>query len=156
MLLAKSQEQEYEDIFKSCFDVVSMGTPYYGTSGGSSMCSVYAAIAAAFPEDWIENSVIRTLNRGNDTLMDVVREFGILAGNNGAAKNMTLPCFYEIRKTKVGRIIGAELPKVAESYYAVAPNGGWYLTCSRNLWSMKRLALFSDERNIVWHSIISA
>ncbi|KAL9119679.1 MAG: hypothetical protein Q9187_003763 [Circinaria calcarea] len=51
LLLAQSQEHRYEGIFKSCFDVVSMGTPYHGTSDGSSIRSVYAAIAAAFPEN---------------------------------------------------------------------------------------------------------
>ena len=101
-----------------------MGTPYYGTKDGSSIRDVYDAIAAAFPEDLIEDSVIRTLDRGNDTLMDVVREFGILAGINGAAQNMTLPCFYERQRTKVGEVIGRELPKVAKSYYGVTLDRG--------------------------------
>ena len=112
--MAQSQEQRYKDIFKSCIDVVSMGTPYHGTSNEPSIRSVYAAIAAAFPDDRIEDSVIRTLARGNDTLMDVVSDFGVLAGNNGPAQHMTLPCFYERRPTKVGRIIDVELPKVTK------------------------------------------
>lgn len=68
----------------------------------------------------IEDSVIRTLARGNDTLMDVVNEFGRLCRTNGPAQHMILPCFYERRQTRVGRIIDIQLPEVAKPRYGFA------------------------------------
>ncbi|EWC44427.1 hypothetical protein DRE_06795 [Drechslerella stenobrocha 248] len=101
-LLAKSHDVDYPGIWKSTTGLLFIGTPHQGTGAAlHSQGSIYQAIAADnLPT---EEGILRTLEGGNETLVDVVREFTRLAGLQPPPVNIY--CFYEQKSTIVGKIV---------------------------------------------------
>jgi hypothetical protein len=126
-----------------------MGTPHRGTGSITSNGLVYAAIASD-PSLQVDDTVLKALMYGNDTLMDVSNEFVSLCNAPGAA--ISLCCFFEQRPTKVGRIIGNSNLQVFTSEPVSMKLS---LTSYRNSSLMKFRAALTDTLSMVYHSTIS-
>ena len=101
--MAKLLEHTWPAIFASVTGVVFMGTPHRGTGSITSSGLLYAAIASD-PSLRVDGTVLKALEYGNDVLMDVLDEFICLC--NALTPGMSLCCFFEQRRTCVGRVIG--------------------------------------------------
>jgi hypothetical protein len=90
--------------------MVFMGTPHRGT--GTSLHSqgqIYQAVLAGGFH--VEDQILKTLEEGNETLVDVVREFTRLI--NIPPLKMNVFCFFEKKPTAVGEIIKDDKIKVS-------------------------------------------
>ena len=100
--MAKANTDDFPGIAASTFGMVFMGTPHRGT--GKSLHSqgqIYQAIVSA--KLHAEDSILKTLEEGNETLVDVVREFTRLV--NVPSSKVKIFCFFEQRPTVVGAIV---------------------------------------------------
>ncbi|KAF3913606.1 hypothetical protein ABW20_dc0102989 [Dactylellina cionopaga] len=100
--LAKSNDVDYPGIFASTTGMIFIGTPHQGA--GKSLHSqgqIYQAIAANNMQT--EAGILRTLEEGNETLVDVVREFTRHVNLKPPPVNVF--CFFEQKSTIVGKIV---------------------------------------------------
>ncbi|KAF3921277.1 hypothetical protein ABW21_db0206946 [Orbilia brochopaga] len=100
--LAKANDIDYPGIWRATTGLVFIGTPHQGAGSAlSSQGSIYQAIVAH--ELPTEEGILRILEEGNETLVDVVREFTRLV--NLKPPPVNLYCFFEQRSTIVGKIV---------------------------------------------------
>jgi hypothetical protein len=122
--LAKANGGHYKDIATSTTGIVFMGTPHRGTGSITSQTLLYTVIAAEVER---EDYVLRSLSGDNETLVDVVSEFAVLANDDTVRLNIM--CFFEQKSTAVGRIVGDASMKVRVTSCLIL----WTLTTSRSL-----------------------
>lgn len=105
------QTGDFPGIWQSMRGMVFLGTPHSGINEGSSMSrqgEVYAAIAASRME--IQDNVLQSIMRDNDILESTRAEFTRKVSTSKPPPNIF--CFFELRPTNLGAIVGAQLPKV--------------------------------------------
>ncbi|KAJ6256869.1 NACHT-domain-containing protein [Drechslerella dactyloides] len=102
-ILAKTIDDDYPGIGKSVTGMVFIGTPHRGAGGAlSPRGRISQAIAAKGL--LIEESILETLEEGNETLVDVVKEYTRLI--NLKSSSIEVYCFFEMKQTVVGKIVG--------------------------------------------------
>ena len=100
--------------------IVFLGTPHHGTGNITSEGLVLAALAAE-PTLQVDDTILKTLQYGNDSLRSTVDTFVGMCGELGS--KIGFSCFFEQEITPVGKIIGNTRLKVIEgqTYARVRP-----------------------------------
>ncbi|KAK6522467.1 hypothetical protein TWF281_003028 [Arthrobotrys megalospora] len=100
--MAKANDVDYPGIWAATTGMIFIGTPHQGTGNAlHSQGKIYQAIAATNMRT--EEGILRVLEDGNETLVDVVREFTRLVNLKPAPCNIF--CFFEQKSTTVGKIV---------------------------------------------------
>ncbi|KAK6337892.1 hypothetical protein TWF696_001370 [Orbilia brochopaga] len=100
--LAKANDVDYPGIWNATTGIVFIGTPHQGAGAAlSSQGQIYQAIAAH--ELPTEHDILQILEKSNETLVDIVREFTRLV--NLRPPPVNLYCFFEQKSTIVGKIV---------------------------------------------------
>ncbi|KAK6346638.1 hypothetical protein TWF696_006758 [Orbilia brochopaga] len=107
-ILAKTIGDDYPGIGKSVTGMVFIGTPHRGAGGALSPRGRISQAMAA-KGLWIEERILKTLEEGNETLVDVVREYTRLI--NLKSSSIQVYCFFEMKQTVVGKIVGDQMIK---------------------------------------------
>ena len=81
--------------------MIFLGTPFCGAEGMSQI-EMLAAAQREYEEGEIEADLLGILQPGNEFLQEIVDQFGKTRGPHGAQ----VPCFYELKPSNVGRIVG--------------------------------------------------
>jgi hypothetical protein len=82
--------------------LIFLGTPFRGAEGMSQVEMLVAA-QSEYPQDEIQPEVLKILEPGNEFLQDVVDQFG---KTRRQAHKTQVACFYELKSSNVGRIVG--------------------------------------------------
>ncbi|KAK1850317.1 LipA and NB-ARC domain-containing protein [Colletotrichum chrysophilum] len=104
------QPGDFPGVWQSMRGMVFLGTPHSGVNEGSSMSrqgEIYAAIAASKME--IQDNVLQSIMRDNDVLESTRAEFTRKVSTSKPPPKIF--CFFELRPTNLGAIVGAQLPK---------------------------------------------
>ncbi|KAF3798632.1 hypothetical protein GCG54_00010785 [Colletotrichum gloeosporioides] len=104
------QPGDFPGVWLSMRGMVFLGTPHSGVNEGSSMSrqgEIYAAIAASKME--IQDNVLQSIIRDNDILESTRAEFTRKVSTSKPPPKIF--CFFELRPTNLGAIVGAQLPK---------------------------------------------
>ncbi|KAI8286404.1 hypothetical protein K4K60_000428 [Colletotrichum sp. SAR11_57] len=104
------QPGDFPGVWQSMRGMVFLGTPHSGVNEGSSMSrqgEIYAAIAASKME--IQDNVLQSIMRDNDILESTRAEFTRKVSTSKPPPKIF--CFFELRPTNLGAIVGAQLPK---------------------------------------------
>ena len=91
-------------MFASTTGLIFFGTPFRGAEGMSQV-EMLAAAEREYHQDEIQPEVLKILEPGNETLQDVVDQFG---KTRRLANKAQVACFYELKSSSVGRIVGKE------------------------------------------------
>jgi len=99
--MAKANDVDYPGVWSSTTGMIFIGTPHQGAGKAlHSQGQIYKAVAT----EWrAEPGILRVLEEGNETLVDVVREFTRLV--NLKSHPVNIFCFFEKISTKVGMIV---------------------------------------------------
>ncbi|KAF4829975.1 Protein SERAC1 [Colletotrichum tropicale] len=104
------QAGDFPGVWQSMRGMMFLGTPHSGVNEGSSMSrqgEIYAAIAASKME--IQDNVLQSIMRDNDILESTRAEFTRKVSTSKPPPKIF--CFFELRPTNLGAIVGAQLPK---------------------------------------------
>jgi hypothetical protein len=82
--------------------LVFFGTPFRGAEGMSQV-EMLAAAQREYDDDEIQPQVLKILEPGNEFLQDVVDQFGNIRKKTN---NVQIACFYELKSTNVGKVVG--------------------------------------------------
>jgi hypothetical protein len=93
---------EWPGIFASTTGLIFLGTPFRGTEKMSQV-EMLAAAQREYSQDQIQTEVLKILEPGNEFLQDVVDQFG---KTRRLAHRAQVACFYELKSSNVGRIVG--------------------------------------------------
>jgi hypothetical protein len=104
LLDARQHESEWPGVFTSTTGLIFFGTPFRGAEGMSQV-EMLAAAQREYQQDEIQPEVLRILEPGNEFLQDVVDQFG---KTRGLANRAHVACFYELKSSNVGKIVGKE------------------------------------------------
>lgn len=101
--VAKANTDDYPGIAASTAGMIFLGTPHRGTGRAlHSQGQIYQAIVSRAQCE-TQEGILKTLEEGNETLVDVVREFTRLV--NVGSRKMDIFCFFEQQSTIVGKIV---------------------------------------------------
>ena len=101
---ARHDEGEWPGISKSTAGLVFFGTPFRGAEGMSQVEMLEAA-RREYHEDEVQLEVLKILEPGNEFLQEVVDQFG---KTQRQANKAQVTCFYELKSSNVGTIVGKE------------------------------------------------
>jgi hypothetical protein len=101
-LEARYHEREWNGIFASTTGLVFFGTPFHGAEGMSHV-EMLAAAQSEYEQDDIQPEVLKILEPGNEFLQELVDDF---CKTRALANSAPAACFYELKLSNVGRIIG--------------------------------------------------
>jgi predicted RNA-binding protein Jag len=101
---AGHDENEWPGIFISTTGLVFLGTPFRGAEGMSQV-EMLAAARREYQEDEVQTDVLKILEPGNEFLQEVVDQFG---KTRMQANKAQVACFYELKSSNVGKIVGKE------------------------------------------------
>jgi hypothetical protein len=82
--------------------LIFLGTPFRGAEGMSQV-EMLAAAQREYSQDEIQPEVLKILEPGNEFLQDLVDQFG---KTRKQAHKAQVACFYELKLSNVGRIVG--------------------------------------------------
>jgi hypothetical protein len=102
LLEAQQDVNEWPGIFASTTGLIFFGTPFRGAEGMSQV-EMLAAAQREYSQDQIQTEVLKILEPGNEFLQDVVDQFG---KTRRLAHRAQVACFYELKSSNVGRIVG--------------------------------------------------
>ena len=102
LLDARHDEIEWPGVFASTTGLIFFGTPFRGAEGMSQM-EMLAAAQREYQQDEIQADTLAILQPGNEFLQEVVDQFG---KTRGLANKAQVVCFYELKSSNVGRIVG--------------------------------------------------
>ena len=102
LLEARHSESEWPGVFASTTGLVFFGTPFRGAEGMSQV-EMLAAARQEYEEDEVQMDVLKILEPGNEFLQEVVDQFG---KTRRLANKAQVACFYELKSSNVGRIVG--------------------------------------------------
>ena len=102
LLDARQNESEWPGTFASTTGLIFFGTPFRGAEGMSQV-EMLAAAQREYQQDEIQPEVLKILEPGNEFLQEVVDQFG---RTRKQANKAQVACFYELKKSNVGRIVG--------------------------------------------------
>jgi hypothetical protein len=89
-------------VFASTTGLVFFGTPFRGAEGMSQVEMLVAA-QREYEQDEIQADTLAILQPGNEFLQEVVDQFG---KTRMLANKARVACFYELKSSNVGRIVG--------------------------------------------------
>ena len=89
-------------MFASTTGLIFFGTPFRGAEGMSQMEMLEAA-RREYEEDEVQPEVLKILEPGNEFLQEVVDRFGKTRRQTDKA---AVACFYELKSSNVGKIVG--------------------------------------------------
>jgi hypothetical protein len=89
-------------MFASTTGLIFFGTPFRGAEGMSQV-EMLAAARREYEEDEMQTDILKILEPGNEFLQEVVDQFGKTRRQANKAK---VACFYELKSSNVGRIVG--------------------------------------------------
>jgi len=92
-------------VFKSTTGLIFFGTPFRGAEGMNQMEMLEAA-RREYHEDQVQPTALAVLQPGNEYLRDVVNDY--LEMMQGQANKTKIACFYELKSSNVGKIVGKE------------------------------------------------
>jgi hypothetical protein len=104
LLNAAESKKDWPGIFGSTAGLVFFGTPFRGCEGLSQAEMVEAAYLEYDP-DMVQQDILQVLQPGNDFLQDLMDKFGRLRAQS---PDLMVACFYELKSTNVGRIVGGK------------------------------------------------
>ena len=102
LLDARHDESEWPGVFASTTGLVFFGTPFRGAEGMSQV-EMLAAAQREYEQDEIQADTLAILQPGNEFLQEVVDQFG---KTRMLANKARVACFYELKSSNVGRIVG--------------------------------------------------
>jgi hypothetical protein len=102
LLDARHDESEWPGVFASTTGLIFFGTPFRGAEGMSQV-EMLAAAQREYQQDEIQADTLAILQPGNEFLQEVVDQFG---KTRGLANKAQVACFYELKSSNVGRIVG--------------------------------------------------
>ena len=102
LLDARHDESEWPGIFASTTGLIFFGTPFRGAEGMSQV-EMFAAARQEYHEDKVYMDIFRILEPGNEFLQEVVDQFG---KTRRQANKAQVACFYELKPSNVGSIVG--------------------------------------------------
>jgi hypothetical protein len=102
LLEAEQDAKEWPGTFVSTTGLVFLGTPFRGAEGMSQV-EMLAAAQREYQQDEIQPEVLKILEPGNEFLQEVVDQFG---KTRRRANKAHVACFYELKSSNVGRIVG--------------------------------------------------
>jgi hypothetical protein len=104
LLDACNDEDEWGGIFISTTGLIFFGTPFRGAEGMSQIEMLEAA-RREYQEDEVQTEVLKILEPGNEFLQELVDKFG---KTRTQANKAQVACFYELKSSNVGKIVGKE------------------------------------------------
>ena len=104
LLDARAHEDDWPGIFVSTTGLVFLGTPFRGAEG-MSQTEMLVAARSEYHDDDIQPEILRILEPENEFLQDLVDQFGKIRRN---AHKAQVACFYELKSSNVGRIVGGK------------------------------------------------
>lgn len=104
LLDARTYEDDWPGLFISTTSLIFFGTPFRGTEGMSQTEMLEAARSEYHDED-IQTEILKILEPENEFLQDLVDQFGKIRRN---ANKTQVVCFYELKSSNVGRIVGGK------------------------------------------------
>ena len=110
LLDAKNEDDEWPGIFVSTTGLVFFGTPFRGAEG-LSHTEMLAAAWREYHEDQVQDEVLKILQPGNEFLQELVDKFGKA---RKAQHKAHVACFYELKSSNVGAIVGKKERTVRE------------------------------------------
>jgi hypothetical protein len=102
LLDARQHESEWPGVFASTTGLIFFGTPFRGAEGMSQV-EMLAAAQLEYQHDEIQPQVLKILEPGNEFLQELVDQFG---KTRALANKAQVACFYELKSSNVGRIVG--------------------------------------------------
>jgi hypothetical protein len=102
LLEAQQDTKEWPGTFTSTTGLIFFGTPFRGAEGMSQV-EMLAAAQQEYQQDEIQPEVLKILEPGNEFLQEVVDRFGKMRRQ---AHKAQVACFYELKSSNVGRIVG--------------------------------------------------
>ncbi|KAF2190432.1 hypothetical protein K469DRAFT_384770 [Zopfia rhizophila CBS 207.26] len=102
LLDAQHDAKEWPGVFASTTGLIFFGTPFRGAEGMSQV-EMLAAARREYEEDQVQMDVLKILEPGNEFLQEVVDQFG---KTRRQANKAQVACFYELKSSNVGRIVG--------------------------------------------------
>jgi hypothetical protein len=135
LLEAEQYPSEWPGVFPSTTGLVFFGTPFRG-AGGMNQMEMLEAARREYDNDQVQPTALEVLQPGNAYLQEVVD--GFLKKMRGQTNKMQIACFYELRASDVGKIVGGQSRTASVSKC--------YMTCEANymhrgLWSARALAV---------------
>ncbi|KAF2183062.1 hypothetical protein K469DRAFT_212821 [Zopfia rhizophila CBS 207.26] len=104
LLDAQHDENEWPGVFASTTGLVFFGTPFRGAEGMSQV-EILKAARREYQENEVQPEVLKVLEPGNEFLQEVVDQFG---KTQRLANKAQVACFYELKSSNVGKIMGKE------------------------------------------------
>jgi hypothetical protein len=89
-------------MFASTTGLIFFGTPFRGAEGMSQV-EMLAAAQREYEEDEVQTDILKILEPGNEFLQEVVDQF---LKTRKQANKAQVACFYELKSSNVGRIVG--------------------------------------------------
>ncbi|RAR00817.1 TPR-like protein [Stemphylium lycopersici] len=105
LLEAEQYPKEWPGVFSSTTGLVFFGTPFRGAEGMNQMEMLEAALRE-YHDDQMQPTALDVLQPGNAYLQDLVD--GFLKKMRGQANKTRVVCFFELKSSNVGRIVGKQ------------------------------------------------
>jgi hypothetical protein len=150
LLEAKDDENEWPGISVSTTGLLFFGTPFRGAEGMSQI-EMLAAAHREYEPDQVQPEVLKILEPGNEFLQDLVDRFGKTWPMPNKAQ---VACFYELKSSNVGAIIGGQARTVCLLAEVQACISNQLLICCSGLSLVRALAASTcrtQQRNTPSH-----
>jgi hypothetical protein len=95
-------------IYTSTTGLIFFGTPFRGAEGMTPV-EILEAARREYEVDDVQLAMLRIIEPGNEFLQDLVEQF---LKTRREANNAPVACFYELKPSNVGKIVGKELRTV--------------------------------------------
>ncbi|KAK7193587.1 NB-ARC and TPR domain protein [Paraphaeosphaeria sporulosa] len=105
LLEAEQYQSEWPGVFRSTTGLVFFGTPFRG-AGGMNQMEMLEAARREYDNDQVQPAALEVLQPGNAYLQDVVD--GFLKKMRSQMSKTQVACFYELKASDVGRIVGGQ------------------------------------------------
>ncbi|KAI1559291.1 NB-ARC multi-domain protein [Pyrenophora tritici-repentis] len=105
LLEAEQYQKDWPGVFLSTTGLIFFGTPFRGAEGMNQMEMLEAA-RREYHEDQVQPTALEVLQPGNMYLREVVDSY--LKKTRGQTNKIQIACFFELKSSNVGRIVGKE------------------------------------------------
>ena len=105
---ARDDSNEWPGILDSTTGLMFFGTPFRG-AGGMSQAEMLEAARREYEENQVQGEVLNILVPGNEFLQDLVDKFSKTLSKQDKVE---IACFYELKSSNVGAIVGGRLMTV--------------------------------------------
>jgi hypothetical protein len=104
-LEAEQYQKDWPGVFSSTTGLIFFGTPFRGAEGMNQMEMLEAA-RREYHDDQVQPTTLEVLQPGNIYLREVVDSY--LKKTRGQTNKIQIACFYELKSSNVGRIVGKQ------------------------------------------------